>query len=1342
MKHIWLFFLAVCSVLMGYGQSYKLYTADKELSSSLINCIYQDRRGFIWIATEDGLNRYDGAKFTVYKHEIDNPRSLMDNYVKAIFETTKGDLIIGTFSGIQMYNPSTDDFSLPAKSVLNETFSLVTGSIMEKRNGEIWIASPAPGRLSIKGEELVVDFLNLPIPKNHFPDQFEEDAVGNIWVAVGGVGVYKITAYNRIKLYLGNIKNLHSLSLCKDSDGNIYVGSLGRGLFKYDSSKDDFDYIPYKDQNLPIKSLISKSTDELFIGTDGKGIKIFDKKKNEIVDYPIRNYRLKLDNAKVHSMLRDKDGSLWIGLYQKGIIYQPMNPNNFKYIGYRSIDRNIIGNCCITCILKDSKDFLWVGSDNDGIYRISKDKQQSVHYPATGLQGAPPAAIFCLYEDSESNLWFGSYTRGIGKIDPETGKCTFIDKLKDNNGNPIPVVFDITEDRQKRLWITTMGHGLYCYDLKSGDLKCMNDVHTDLLYWLSNLHYSSSKNKLFVGGYGGLDCIDLGAEDISCTHLLSAKVVHCISEDDNGIVWIGTSEGLYSLNVETKDLNQYTVKDGLASNVIYAVQHDEQNRLWISTNSGMSCYQLQTGQFMNYYVSDGLQGNEFYKNSSYKDKDGILWFGGMNGLTYFKPDEIYIPNKKWNARISDFFVYDKAVRKRMLSGNKEIIDRPVYETKDFYLSYKDNTFSIEFSTVELNKPERLVYMYSLNDGDWINLPHGVNRVSFSNLSPGTYTFRVKTKDGMIESDVTECMIHISFPWWATIWAKLLYICLALAVVVIGIYQLKRYFKNKKEKLERIHAEEINNAKLQFFINISHEIRTPLSLVVSPLVGLINSDKDESRQKIYNTIYRNVQRLLLLVNQLMDIRKIEKNQMKLHFREVDIVGYIKQIYESFTLQASAKNIDLKFDTHGYEKLGLWIDPAYFDKIIVNILSNALKFTAKGSVGIELNTTDNGKSDSGMGYVEIRITDTGIGIDEKEYEHIFERFYQVHNSLSAAGTGIGLHLVQSLVKLHHGEISVGKNPYGDSGTSFLVRIPLGNSHLSSDEVCENTDDDIVLDSSSAVVDIAPAENPDLGVSVHAKTKWKVCIVEDDDEIREYIKNELSSVFHVIGYRNGKEAWSNMLKDMPDLIISDVMMPEMDGFTLCEKIKRNVNLNHLPVILLTAKTEDDSNIKGLDIGADAYITKPFNIKILSKTVENLILKHQKMQNIFTGRQGQDDKLDKLEAKSPDEKLMERIMKVINDNLSNPELTVDVIVNEVGISRSHLHRKLKELTNQPTRQFIRNIRLKQAAQLLADKRHSIAEVAQMTGFSNPNNFSTLFKELYGVTPSEYMEQHLQENK
>lgn len=567
--------------------------------------------------------------------------------------------------------------------------------------------------------------------------------------------------------------------------------------------------------------------------------------------------------------------------------------------------------------------------------------------------------------------------------------------------------------------------------------------------------------------------------------------------------------------------------------------------------------------------------------------------------------------------------------------------------------------------------------------------------------------------------------------------KTIYCLTAVIITIFIIVQIRQRYRARQEMLEHIHAEQLNEAKLQFFINISHEIRTPMSLIISPLQKLMATDYDTERQQSYNIIYRNAERLLRLVNQLMDIRKIDKGQMQLKFQETDIVSFIQDLHYTFAYQANTKHIKLDFHSE-VKELKAWIDPKNFDKVILNILSNAFKFTPEnGNIQIRLCTgNDPNAAEKALSrYFEISIEDDGIGINETELERIFDRFYQIRNSQnnSNIGTGIGLHLTRSLVELHHGSITV-ENNQGTPGCRFIVRLPLGKEHLKPEDI----DNSAVKQDSVHITTALPTtpliETPP---KTHSKSKYRVLIVEDDDEIRRYICQELGRDFHMQECRNGKEAFTYILKKTPDLIISDIMMPEMDGMTLCSKVKQNINTNHIPVILLTAKSREEDNLEGLSIGADAYITKPFSIEILRQSTFNLIKSRERLRNNFQGSQTQKERMQELEIESPDERLLDRIMKVINDNIANPELNVEMVAETVGISRVHLHRKLKELTNQSTRDLIRNLRLKQAATLLAKKRQSINEVAALTGFTNVAYFSTAFKELYGMTPTAYMEQN-----
>ncbi|NDV57108.1 two-component regulator propeller domain-containing protein [Bacteroides sp. 519] len=1324
-------FLFILFSLFCKGQAHKLFTTDMELSSSLINQLYQDQNGFIWIATEDGLNRYDGAKFTIYKNEPDNEHSLSHNYVRVMFEDSKGHLYIGTYIGIQMYNPDTDNFTPLARWDNGEIFESNIMDIIERQDGSVWVSGNNLCTLTIKGNELIVTRVDIPVQISR--DMIEDKSL-NVWITMGEEGVYKLDTNNNLSKYLP--KDNGSIScICEDAEGEVYVGSLGKGLLKYDKETDDFVPVYAKNKKLPIKTLYPDGQNELLIGTDGQGMAVYNDKRKEISEYHFDSGYFDPKNSKIHGILKDNAGNLWLAVYQKGVFMIPPKANSFKYMGHKSINRNIIGSNCITSLCKDHNNILWVGTDNDGIYGITEQGRQLHHYSYSENPNSVPPTIIKLYEDSEQNLWLGSFINGMGKLDRKTGNCTYQHDLVDKNGNNIQRVYDFAEDKNKRLWIATMGAGLFYYDLAKKQFVYSDAANTNVNSWICCLFYSND-NKLYVGSYDGVNCIDLDTYDFKNLKLFSSHLIYSIYEDKDGVIWMGSAQGLCKWDKTTGETTKFTTANGLPSNTIYAIEESDDDFLWLSTNAGLSMLRKKNNQFVNYYVGDGLQGNEFYKNASLKDSKGIIWFGGTNGITYFNPREITNPAKKWDVRITEFFLHNRPVRKGMKSGKYNIIDSPVFNADEFHLSHNDNVFTIEFAPVELNAPERITYQYSMNGDQWISLPKGSNRISFSDLVPGTYDFRIKAKDYTMDSDIKKVLIHIYPAWYASWWAKVIYFLILVTIILVVILQIRHRYRMKHEMLQHIHAEQINEAKLQFFINISHEIRTPMSLIISPLQKLIKTDDDGDRQKTYNIIYRNAERILHLVNQLMDMRKIDKGQMTLKFRETNIIPFIEDLCQTFAQPAVNKNIELQFH-HEMQKLDMWVDPDNFDKIILNILSNALKFTPNGGkIDIDL---QKGKDQT----IEIIVSDTGPGIDNSEKEHIFERFYQVLNNKQNAkgGTGIGLHLTRSLVELHHGEIVVENNDEGP-GCRFIIRLPSGKQHLRPEELdnAQNRVPDYIVETP-----VLPVVNVDVDSEkkkVKAKNKSRILVVEDDEEIRQYICREFASLFHVMECCNGKEALSVIFKKKIDLVISDIMMPEMDGLTLCKKIKQNVNLNHIPVILLTARSREEDNIEGLDIGADAYITKPFNIDILQKTAENLINTRNKLRQVYSGQQLQEDKIQKIEVKSPDEKLLERVMKVINENIGNPGLTVEMITEKVGISRVHLHRKLKELTNQSTRDFIRNIRLKEAARLLSEKQHTIGEIAELTGFADPNNFSTSFKELYGIPPTVYMKEQLDKNE
>ncbi len=1334
--------------ILCFGQRARLFTTDSELSNSLIGGIYQDHKGIIWIVTEDGINRYDGSKFTIYKEKD----GILNNYARLIFEDSKNNLYFGFYNGLQIYDHASDSFERIPLILSDKTdFPAHVLCMLERRNGTILVSTSGQGvfSVSLDGGKTVAHQMPEIVP-SYFVNYLFEDINQNLWISTQDKGLFRVGEEKQPKNYFNPKQGLDSniSSICQDQDGNLYVGSLSKGLFKYNNEKDFF--VQISQQGLlpsPIMVLYPIQTNRLLIGTDGEGMKLYDPVKNQISNLNFNVSNFDFSKSKVHAIMKDNDGNFWLGLFQKGVALIPSRINNFKYMGYQSVTNNIIGSNYIMSVYEDHEKTLWVGTDSDGLYSVSPEGEQIAHYTHSIKNNSAPSTIMCIHEDSNNNLWIGSYFKGLAKLDRETGIFEYVRSMLNDQSIPVQRIYSITEDNQKNLWIGTLGFGLYSMNLKSGVIKnysetpnsshqnnAANTLHNN---WINCLLITRDE-KLYVGTADGISCLDLKTKTFTTLNdsypELRVQIVQTMYQDSLGRIWIGTSHGLMYLKPEKQVITTYTTDDGLPSDVICGIESDDNQNLWISTNYGISKFNPESETFVNYYFHDGLQGNEFSKRAAFKGDNGRIFFGGINGVTYFKPADIKDNVKNLDVMITGFYIHDDAIKKGMKSGKYDIINTSVMDADTFNLSYKDNSFSIEFSAMEYVNPKRITYLYSIDDENWITLQRGTNTVAFNNLNPGEYNFKVKAKDFSTYSDVKEVTIILHPAWYFSTWAKTGYFLITIMIITGVAFQIMQRHKTRKRMREHQHAKQINEAKLEFFTNISHEIRTPLSLILNPLKKLITSDLDAGRQKAYKLMRRNTERILHLVDQLMDLRKIDNGKISLKFRETDIIKFIHEVTEIFEEQIFAKHI--LFQIHYMPGIpNVWIDQNFFDKTIQNLLSNAIKFTPEyGEIHLFIETHDvleNGNQPNS--HLKITCSDNGIGLPESEQGKIFDRFYQASNSQShSVGSGIGLHLTRSIVELHLGTIHAENNPDGP-GCRFIISIPLGKKHLDPDEIEINHFEIEGNKINRTILDSPLEGNED--ASVKSKSKKNVLVVDDDEEVRQYICNELASEYHMYECANGKEALTHALAQKPDLVISDIMMPEMDGMTLCHKIKHNVNINHIPVILLTAKYEEKDNLEGLGIGADAYISKPFNMEILKKTAENIIKNRDLLKHNFSGNQLQSDKVKNIEIKSADEKLIQRVMNVINNNIDNPDLNVEMIALEIGISRVHLYRKLKELTNQSVRDLIRNIRLGQAAELLSTKNLNISEVAYATGFSNPSKFSTSFKELYGISPKNYME-------
>ena len=1356
-KILFPFVIYVISSFTAYAQTGRFYTTDGGLSGSLINHFFQDSKGFMWTATEYGLNSFDGLRFANYWHVSGDSTSIKNNYVRTLFEDSRQNLLIGCIDGLMRYDRETNTFSeIPMIRAGKQVFPHVT-QMQELHNGEIWMTTTGQGmfRLDEQRKQAVsVDEL-LRQSNYNFQSCFYEDSYYNLWIGTYGNGlICYMPATKEARVFKYPTLNDNNIAaIIEDKQGNLFVGTQKRGLSCYNRKKNTFTPVPYVGNGALSVYCMALVDGQLLVGTDGQGLKLYNPVKKQLEDYTINTAPMDFSEGKIHTILEDKDKNLWLGLFQKGIVLIPKQSNPFEYYGSKSTYYNPIGQGCVMSIFQDSNQHLWIGADNEGIYELDAEGGCLRHYQPGSSSHSVANTIMCIYEDSEKNLWLGSYTRGIAKLNRKTGVCDY--SLPVDNEK----ILSITEDKQKNLYIGTLGSGFYQYNLQTGSLKhyeSAKDETGDLKRnelvndWI-NYIFCDSEGFIWLGHYKGVSCFNpLTGSFINYRQvntLISGCVGYAIQEDYSGNIWAGTTDGLYCFNKKTEELKRFTTADGLSNNVICGLCEDSRHDIWLSTYMGISKYDVKNNRFVNYYSGDGLQGNEFTHGAFYKDKKGKIYFGGINGVTYFSPESIGSVSKETNVWVTDFYVFNHPIHKNSLSGGEPVIDTSVQDANQFRLSYKDNTFSIVFSTLQYNNPEQISYQYKVDElgSQWLSTEPGVNRVTYNNLPPGQYTFQVRALNYGNYSETRTVKILITPPWYQTWWAYCVYITLA-GLLVLGIvnYILSR-MRHRREIMKREHAEQLNEAKLQFFINISHEIRTPMTLIINPLEKLLADKRDGELHKTYLMIYRNAQRILRLINQLMDVRKLDKGQMFMKFRETDMVGFIADLMQTFEHMARKKNIRFVFK-HEMPQLKVWIDLNNFDKVLMNILSNAFKYTPDGGeVQVSLSTgRDITRRDALRDYFEIVITDSGIGIDRNKIERIFERFYQIDNDVTKSnfGTGIGLHLSRSLVQLHHG-IIFAENREDAPGSRFIIRIPLGSAHLRTDEL-ETVDADTVMFHTVDKPVLAKLEEelmmeeeePQTGTK--AKTRLRILVVEDEIEIKAYLKSELSDEYKVETCNNGKEAYDLILRDTPDLVISDVMMPEMDGLALCRKIKQNTNVNHVPIILLTAKSKPEDTLEGMETGADAYMVKPFNTELLKRTIANLIANRRLLRNKFSGAQQQEDKIEKITMKSGDEILMGKIMKVVNEHLDDPALNVEMLASEVGLSRVHVHRKLKELTNLSTRDFIKNIRLQQAATLLAqDHKLTVSEIAYATGYINLSHFSSSFREKYGMSPKEYMNQH-----
>lgn len=1274
-------------------------TTSDGLSSSLVNCLYQDHRGDIWIGTENGLNRYDGLKVESFRSNPGDPCSLAHNIVRSIIEDNDGHLIVGGQNGVQIFDRYAGRFTPPLALKDGTPFSNNVNSMLLRRNGEVWLYGSCLLKVVQTGSSFCLERVEWQAPSSALTGEMLEDDNGDIWMCGGGPKVFRLREDGTVEEFRTDIARGWNKKIVKGYGGQVYMADSKGRVCHFDPSAGSFvkDEIPQLEGSR-INALHFSAESRLYISTDDQGAFFLDKEGNL---FPVTESGLPYDPSKqkIHTLISDSDGNIWLGVFQKGVLMIPAEVNAFRYLGSRYSGLNLIGSCCVTSLMVDDKQTIWVGTDNDGIYVMNREHRFLKHFSKeTGI----PGTVFDLMQDSRGTVWFGTYIHGFWTIDPYTGAIRSCDDMGCADSDT-DSVYAIEEDSRGRIWIGTMGDGIYCYDRKASGAVHFDIPSSELSSWIDDLLILDD-NTMYASSYYGLYILDISGETpVVKARLLPDTVLFTLAADD-GHLYCGTSEGLVLVDHKTLEITRYTSSDGLGDNMIMSIKVISPGKAWISTSSCLTYFDSDEGSFTNYFPNDGLHVSEFSQNSSTAYKDGMLMFGGAEGVVYFDPSELKDISKPLHVKILDVKASDRLVAPEEDGG--------------FVLGSGERSCSISFTVAEYSAPSDIFFKYSTNGRVWNTMSRGQHSVTLSNLKPGRYSLSVVAVDKENVSDPVTVSFRVRHPWWSTFWAWLVY-CLLLALLSYWtIMQYKRHRRDELELENHRRLEAVNEEKVKFFINLSHELRSPMTLIETPLQDLIGSDSDPGRSYKYSVMNKSVRQMRLIIDQILDFRKIEQGRMKFTFTPVGIVGYLACIVNLFKEQAVNKGLTLEYIHDVPDDTRVYLDSNYFDKVVINLISNALKFTPEGGkISVVLSFFE--------GSVKIDVFDTGVGINDDEKEKIFDRFYQSGNAVS--GTGIGLNLAKLITEHHHGTICADHNP-GGQGSVFTVTLPLGDAHLSDDEKAAPAESVGVYDSNIPELSVHDPLQAD------GHSKYTVLIVEDNEDICDYLKVELSSKFNVIVCQDGKQAYNLLLTKSPDVIVSDVMMPGMDGFSLCRKIKKNPNSSHLPVVLLTAKIQDSDKVEGLAAGADAYITKPFNVEVLRGTINNLIAGRESLKIHFSEAKVKSSDIRDVDIKTPDDRLLERLAKVISDNLSNPSLTADDVAQEVGISRVHLYRKLKELTDQTPRDFIKNVRLRKAAEMLSEKKYAISELAEAVGYSSPSSFATAFKELYGQTPSEYM--------
>jgi signal transduction histidine kinase/ligand-binding sensor domain-containing protein/DNA-binding response OmpR family regulator len=1347
------------------------------LSHNQVNCIIKDSQGFMWFSTASGLNRFDGYTFKVYRHDGNNKNSVRDDYVDKIFEGPDKKLWMSTRNGSCYYDPYADAFNSdmsPLLRPLKLPLYQNVKKIVRTGAADFWFLYSDLGiyRYNAVSKQTTHYYHNNSSIPSLFSGSIADitaDAKGNIWIVYrnGTVEMFdvkldKISYHTDIFKKAYNNKNGdYSLTVDRDNDLWFYDSYIEAGVFYYKPSTGTLLHIDKESAGLKLKAnfinnIIQADDGRIWISTDHGGISVVDKKKFEITNLLNREDDAKSLSQNSATLYKDNFGIIWAGTFKKGISYYHKNIIRFPLYRHFASDPASLSFNDVDKFVEDKPGNLWIGTNGGGLIYFNRRTgkyTQYKHDPANPSSLCNDVIVnLCI--DHDQKLWIGTYFGGLDCFD---GKVFTHYKHDDKLATSIADdrVWSILEDSSHRLWIGTFAGGLQLFD-RSKKIFYHPFKQSDIRSSMVSSIFEDKQGNIWIGGFLGVDVIlkNKGQVIHYFSNGDSAKglvdnTINSINQDSRGFIWIATADGLSVLNPKTNTFTSLTKKNGLPSNSILSILYDNKGAMWLSTSNGLSHVTLtQTVNAFNFHVEnfdeiDGLQGREFNINSALKTRSGELIFGGANGFNIFDPASIE-PNLEKNQLIfTDFQLFNKSISANEVINGHVVLSKAMPVTHAITLNHSENVFAIEFAALDFFNPGKIKYQYMLTgfDKGWINADNRTRKASYTNLDGGDYVFQVRASnsEGTWNPDYISLKIKVLPPFWKSTPAYFIYVILFIGILWFirqrGIQKIRRQFAAEKEKREtqllieqerqevkRMH--ELDQLKIKFLTNVSHEFRTPLSLIMAPVDKMLTHADQEQKQQL-NMIEKNARRLLNLVNQLLDFRKMEVQELKLHCKPGDIINFISEISMSFTDIAEEKQIGFIFDTT-VESLLTSFDHDKIERILFNLISNAFKFTpAGGQVSVLLNVEKDGDVGNNAS-LEIKVIDTGIGIPIEKQGKIFERFFQhdIPESMINQGSGIGLAITREFVKMHGGEIIVESEP--DHGSCFIIRLPV--VIYEAQEINLSLNNDVDNEKQNLVT---PIESKSAPKQQHANKKTVVLLVEDNDDFRFYLKDNLKDIFFIIEASNGREGWQKALSQHPDMIVSDISMPEMTGIELCKKLKSDKRTSHIPVVLLTALTGEAEQLKGLEIGANDYITKPFNFEILLSKIKNILILRDNYKRTY--KKQMDVQLQDAPLQNEDEKLLRSIVEYIELNILNENLSVEELSRQMNMSRGSLYNKVLMLTGKSPVEFIRSIRLKKAVYLLENSQMTISQICYEVGFNTPKYFTKLFKEEYNILPSAY---------